>query len=136
MKIPFVSTFKQAQMLLKELNKRASKNVTKTYWVEPYQNGREHGYCLAGGEKRVTFSENRNSDSIVVYVGGKYDFGMQGNTPSEVVYQNRKFFDFEDYKAAADYILPILEASAEKWVKELAEYKQKAKEVLTPARIR
>jgi len=118
MKIPFTGSFKVAQKLLKEINKRASKNVAKTYWVENYENGREHGFHLNGGDKIVSFSEYRSSDSIVVYIGDKCTF-EKGNTPSDEAYTNKQFFHPEDYNRVAKYILSIIEPCADKWVADL-----------------
>lgn len=55
-------------------------------WLEPYVNGREIGYSLSNMTHKVSFSENRNSDDIVVYCGRQRDFSMQGNVPNEAIY--------------------------------------------------
>lgn len=77
-----------------------------------YSNGRENGFCLKlfeGGDLlAIAFSEYRNSnddnfDDIVVYVGGWMDFEMQGNVPSEEVYENKKMFGSEEQ--AVEYIV-------------------------------
>lgn len=81
--------------------------------VEPYQNGREHGWCLYRGSNVVAFSENRNSDSIVIYFGKFVDFSMAGNVPSEEVYRRKKFFDYDKITEAARFIIEKLEKSQE-----------------------
>lgn len=80
------------------------------FFVEPYVNGREVGWCISMFmTRRVAFSENRNSDSIVVYRGDVVDFSMQGNVPNEKVYRNSAMFDHDGYLAAAKFILLHLE---------------------------
>lgn len=78
--------------------------------VEPYVNGREVGWCISTFMTRmVAFSENRNSDSIVVYSGDVFDFSMQGHVPTEKMYRNSVMFDHDGYLAAATFILRFLE---------------------------
>lgn len=78
--------------------------------VEPYRNGREKGYAISvRGEAdqwlTAVFSEHRNSDATVVYLGegqdwGK-DFAMNTYIPSEEVYEAATYFHpGEEYKAA------------------------------------
>lgn len=86
--------------------------------LEAYSNGREQGLSLtvsdsSGAEfevRKVAFSENRNSDNIVVYVGSDYDFRMNGNVPSEDVWGYRHYFDPDDHKGAAEFIVGFLTA--------------------------
>ena len=65
-----------------------------TVYCSTYSNGRENGYHLTTFDvsRSVSFSEFRNTDQIVVYTGRTIDFSMQGNVPSEDVYNNKKFF--------------------------------------------
>lgn len=84
-----------------------------SYWLESYCNGREQGYCIHGGyttEKQVCFSENRNSDDIVVYPKGKQHerFSMQGNVPSEESYREAKYFRYDESDGAAEFIVQYL----------------------------
>src|SRR3990172_7764209 len=68
--------------------------------LEMYANGREHGYSLVEwtAQRKVSFSENRNSDRIVVYCGhSSLAFDMGGNVPSEEVYRKAQYFDCDDY---------------------------------------
>lgn len=82
--------------------------------IDSYANGREHGFALqfylrAGlQDVKCVFSENRNSDSIVVYTDESWKFSMQGNTPSDEAYNARRFFEYNAYDAAAQYVLTQL----------------------------
>lgn len=73
--------------------------------IEPYLNGREQGFAVESKARfpshKVAFSEFRNSDSIVLYFGVHADFNMQGNTPSESVYEKKEFLDCLDVVEAA-----------------------------------
>jgi hypothetical protein len=71
--------------------------------IEADVNGREAGFRITSPDyrKSVVFSENRNSDSIVLYVGRATEFSMQGNVPSEAVYKASHHFGEEDYLGAA-----------------------------------
>jgi hypothetical protein len=79
---------------------------------EPYMNGREEGFCLKTSSehnfKAVAFSENRNSDDIVIYCGEATDFSLQGNVPSEEIYNKKKYFQYHSYVEAAEYIRDYL----------------------------
>jgi len=78
-----------------------------------YQNCREQGYSLfltyrlPGGDykrKFVCFSENRNSDEIVVYTNDiDPDQGI-----NERMYKNAKFFPWNQERNAAQYIFDEL----------------------------
>lgn len=82
------------------------------YTLEPYQNGREHGWSIqnrkTGGQ--VAFSEFRRSDQIVVYLGTVTDFEMAGNVPSDKVYNKKEFFSYDQATAAARRIIEYLGA--------------------------
>jgi hypothetical protein len=82
------------------------------YWMQPYQNGREHGQSLIASKsmKQVAFSEYRNSDSIVVYAGDMGEFSNAGNIPSEEIYGKKKFFRYDDFEGAAKFIVGFLES--------------------------
>ena len=97
-----------AEKVLKAVENRISTNVAEIHWTEMYSNGREQGYHIAGGDKVVSFSEDRHSDNIVVYFGNKYTFSMQGNVPSEEVYRNKTFFQNSDVKGASKFIAGVL----------------------------
>lgn len=124
------SKIKQAIEVLK-LVKRFGKSLPKdVFYLDTYQNCRESGFCIRGsffahdrkahkafkgGEIYVAFSENRNSDSIVVYMDDtltdekKSLFeGMHGNLMTEDAYKNSEHFGFQEYERAAKYILDVL----------------------------
>jgi hypothetical protein len=79
-----------------------------TLVVEPYINGRECGWSLAKfGEThtpKVSFSENRSSDEIVVYSGRMQDF-KDGNIPQEHIYKAAKYFEAVEIWQAVDRII-------------------------------
>jgi len=79
-------------------------------YCEAYSNGREQGLHIYGTKGRVSFSENRNSDSIVVYAAPRGDFGyhfdMAGNVPRDgPAWENRRYFDYDQVAEAARYII-------------------------------
>ena len=76
--------------------------------IEPYLNGRESGFSIKSFDKQVVFSENRNSDHIVIYFGQSKDFNMQGNIPNEKIYRNKRLFQHYQYLEAANYIEDLL----------------------------
>lgn len=88
------------------------------FTFEPYLNGRESGFSItnfaAKEMPKVSFSENRNSDQIVVYTGKSSDFSMQGNTPGEQAYKNANYFGAFDYVRAAHTVLEHL--GVESWL--------------------
>lgn len=83
---------------------------SKTIYCEPYQNGRESGWkvWLSTYEKFAVFSEFRRSDDIVIYTGSSMDFSMQGNAPSDEVYNNKTLFAYNEEEKAADYVINYL----------------------------
>lgn len=79
--------------------------------LEPYQNGREHGWALHNYRtgNKVAFSENRNSDDIVVYLGKCVDFAFAGNVPSDKVYhKGAYYFSYDAHYKAAERIVKYL----------------------------
>ena len=79
-----------------------------TYIVEPYQNGREHGWCIRKGIRQVCFSGFRRSDEFVVYAGEVHEFSMQGNVPSQEVYEQRYHYPYEAASHVADFVISFL----------------------------
>jgi len=93
-------------------------SISTLFRVQAYSNGREQGYHLscallnsgsAFGLNSLgfSFSENRNSDSVVVYTNAnlpKELFDMGGNIPSEIIYKEGKHF-FNSEKEAAEFII-------------------------------
>jgi len=89
------------------------------WWIDLYMNGRELGYHIKGWVSCVgdnnsmrfmcSFSENRNSDHIVVYceLGESSVFNEWGitNQPSEKAYQEAKYFPPDHESQAAAYIV-------------------------------
>jgi len=71
-----------------------------------YENGREHGLHVSHSSMGtdICFSENRNSDSLVVYFGQSHDFEMAGGVPTEKVWENRVFFRPDEMDKAAKAI--------------------------------
>jgi hypothetical protein len=64
---------------MKAVMRKHNKDAGNYFSVAPYVNGREAGFCVAdnrdwekSGGRAVAFSENRNSDSLVIYVGKDY----------------------------------------------------------------
>jgi hypothetical protein len=96
--IKFTNSLAVANALLSVVNSNLDEEIDwSRFWVESYANGREQGYCICGSRNGETigiaFAEHRNSDNIVVYVGEGYSaFSMQGNTPSQKVWEDSKFF--------------------------------------------
>ena len=89
--------------------------------VVGYENGREHGLCLQIIGNRqigkttvdklttVCWSECRNSDQIVIYVGLPDErFEIPGNRPTERAYKEAKYFSSNDVQKAADVIGQII----------------------------
>lgn len=114
--IPFKSNMAVANVVLSLLQAKHN-NPNTRFWIEAYSNGREQGYYLTNGHVGIAFSENRNSDSIVAYVGRSRDFSMQGNVPSDDIYQKKSLFGYDEYVEAVDMILEVI-ANEEKEVTE------------------
>jgi hypothetical protein len=99
--------FNRAEKMVKLLKKAVFFIKLNDASLGCYSNGRENGFCLklfeGGNLLAIAFSEYRKSDDIVVYVGGWTDFEMQGNVPSEEVYENKKMFGSEE--EAVEYIV-------------------------------
>jgi DNA-binding beta-propeller fold protein YncE len=91
-----------ALVILKERN--IDYNEENTLYVECYQNGREQGYMITLPNcKAIYFSENRNSDSVVVYYGQNSCQGIDEDT-----YASAKYFDSDKDYEAADYIILLI----------------------------
>lgn len=82
-------------------------NELTDWQLECYQNGREQGYSLVAYKDSkmtaITFSEHRNSDKIVVYIGTPEYQGI-----SKEAYDNAKYFDTGHYDEAAEYIINFM----------------------------
>jgi hypothetical protein len=77
-------------------------------YVEPYVNGREVGHCIRSltSTRKVSFSEHRIGESIVVYTGIDTDFSPQGNVPRETV--ESKIYPSPNITTAVDAIINYL----------------------------
>ena len=108
----------KAVAVLAALYQEPGINVDELH-IEAYVNGREHGFMVYDRReylrtfRKTAFSENRNSDSIVVYFGVGTDFSMQGNVPNDECYRNRVFFDPDAYAAAAKAIALYINPNGE-----------------------
>jgi hypothetical protein len=84
-------------------------NQSEEWTLYPYLNGREAGYSLTAYPGLwVAFSENRNSDEIVVYVGRAGDFEMAGHVPINSAWRSRRYFHPDHVEQAARYIVDYL----------------------------
>lgn len=84
-----------------------------SFYAEPYQNGREHGWALSAGDRKVAFANDRHTSDLVVYSGHVRDFAPAGNLPSERVYKQRRGFqDNPDsiWQAAQMIVAYLIEA--------------------------
>lgn len=100
------SKFKVARKVLAEFKRQWPKDRRATLYS--YDNGREQGYRLVYMEndgsfvsRASAFSENRNSDHIVVYL----EDGCAGGVPTEEAYNSRLMFSDGEYDLAATAIL-------------------------------
>ncbi len=81
-------------------------------WIscENYINGRERGYSLQANiigisdVRKVSFSEYRNTDQIVIYFGESMEFENGTNVPHEHIYRNAKFLAPDQIEEAAAFI--------------------------------
>lgn len=91
-----------------------------TFTVEAYQNGREQGYTINYYIRPMFFkaffiAQQRNSDDIVVYYGNP-----SNQSVSEDAYKNSKYFSYQDYDGAAQYIVDTIIQEYKKYQKEIA----------------
>ena len=109
-----IRMMKQADKVLAAVKKL----VTGTFWLYPYQNGREHGWALVAntstgdGHRQVCFSEDRRSDNIVVYTGDLACFYPAGNVPNDSAYENAQYFPCGAYEDAARAIVAYFHKAA------------------------
>jgi len=96
----------KADAVLAVLNELISEEDKHVLYLEMYSNGREQGYHIKNfdNHQAVSFSENRCSDQIVVYRGSLVLFNMQGNVPNKEIYEHAKYFKYNEYTKAAQYI--------------------------------
>jgi len=67
------------------------------FFLEPYDNGREHGYVVTDYTNAIIFSENRNTDQIVLYYGMYQDTQKQSCRVTERMYRSALYFNYNDY---------------------------------------
>ncbi len=108
-------TYKKAKIVLNMIEEELYHKVTcdLDFYVECYQNCREQGFTIVArtikGEykkRRVTFSEGRTSEKIVVYLGNEAFRGI-----TEKSYKTKRGFgdlDGPDYQRAVDYCVNYL----------------------------
>ena len=115
-----IGKVKTARDVLKAIQKMVrNRPKGRNYlYLEHYQNGREHGFIIgnfptANGKEStsrwVAFSENRNSDHIVVYPSPTDRWGcppMQGM--DDKAWENRVFFGPGEAEKAAKFCLKHL----------------------------
>lgn len=82
-------------------------------YVGMFENCREQGYRIlwwshdnVGETHTIAFSENRNSDDIVVYHSEDYEEYAFGY--SDKFWDSAKYFRYDDYEGAVDYIYSIM----------------------------
>ena len=98
---------KLAQIFLNRLKKELHKIKSKEeVLLEMYSNGREQGYHLKvvtedGTAWGCSFSENRNSDQLIVYIGtGEtfwVPFQMSGNVPTEAISKKALYYATDEF---------------------------------------
>ena len=106
----------QARKVLTEIRRliaKAKKNKENPQlWIlEHYTNCREQGFALSRydfRDSKAVFSEDRNSDCIVVYTGTDFNFAFNTNIADEPTWAGRTYFDFNKHKDAARFIFDFL----------------------------
>lgn len=101
------NNLKVAYRLLKVLNKQVAPHNAKDLILNTFSNCREQGFALTNWntKKKVLFTENRNSDDIVVYYGAWDEYDITTNLPiTEELWEQKKFFDYKDYNSAVNFI--------------------------------
>lgn len=110
----FESNRTYADIVLSILNTMLDDNDDVIFEKHDYTNGREHGYALeltfnkryVDVDKRIwiAFSENRNSDDIVVYD----DVGYWNGNITEKSWQDASYFKYGDFYKCAEYIYNLM----------------------------
>lgn len=90
------------------LNQVYTKDGSRKFVLNAFSNCREQGYSLISIEtsRQVCFSENRNSDNIIVYWGNSREFDISTNHPEK--WENKKYFRYDAYDEAAEWIVDFL----------------------------
>lgn len=114
MNIKYNDSMIVAKQVLNSINKHIPKYLIKQCTIEAYSNGREQGYCILYYSKstdnsyKICFSQNRNSDDIVIYTGKNFNFNMTGNIPSQIIYKSAIYFGYDEINWASRYIIRYL----------------------------
>ena len=93
-------------MIIEKLRSYCDAGKNLVISISTYQNGRETGFEIQVSDiikdeyysKKVTFSENRNTDQIVVYLNND---GCQGL--DDKAYSTAKYFRYDNYGEATEY---------------------------------
>ena len=106
--IKFNNGILMAKLVLDNLNLLLqNQDIKKDYYVECYQNGREHGFLIMNYNdlfnKTIYITKQRNSDTLVLYLGTYSDRGL-----SKDAYQNAIGFNQGEELKAAQYIMENL----------------------------
>ena len=84
-------------------------------WYECFDNCREQGFVIIVWNNheplRIAFSENRNTDDIVIY-NYKKNCGVS-NLPDEKGWKNKKYFPYGKYTDATEYIFELIKKELE-----------------------
>ena len=101
---------------MRSIMRKKDKNAGEAFVVYPYVNGRERGFMVSdsrntdknGTGRAVAFSEDRNSDSVVVYVGKEYKHEYEASVEmnfkfdsisdciklTEAIYENHAYYAY------------------------------------------
>ena len=101
----------KAAMAVKAIMETRIYEPLEGVWVESYSNCREQGLYFRGPAGCCSVAENRNSDSIVVYPGRRCDFEMGGNVPKGLAWEQRRYFNYDQHKEAAKFVLDYITKS-------------------------
>lgn len=80
--------------------------INGNLWIECFDNCREQGYVIKGiglNDMNIAFTENRNSDNLVVYVYRQTKF--PSNLPDENEWNDKKYFSYNEQYKCAEYIV-------------------------------
>ena len=110
-----------ADIVLALIKRRMDEDNNAEFELDFYNNGRERGYVLKlryvdnsfvfdnDVSRWIAFSENRNSDSTVVYT----DCGYWNEEITEKSWKEAVYFNYSDFIKASDYIIGLMEESVE-----------------------
>lgn len=110
-----------AEVVLELVKAFLDEDNNAEFSLEPYENGREHGYalvlqrvdghwvCDSDLTRWIAFAEFRRSDSTVIYT----DCGYWNGEITEKSYDEKQLYNFGKFVVAAQYIVEIMETAAE-----------------------